>query len=576
MSSWVMAVEVTPSELVAVEVDRAAGTADGPTPRTAPLDAGGDAVDRLADAFSALLEGTDRPAQLVVATPADTERRRFEEIAEATALVGLPAPAWLPGPVAAVGDRLAAEIAVGGRAVVLDARDGALTAWPVLRTATGAEVGARGPVATGTRLDQLLLGVVRAQLISLDPTAGAGAGGGPRPGARGDGDTRGEAARLRREVRRARTRLAETDAVEARVTAGEHTVTVDRGVFDQLVAHALQETVTEIDRSAGPDGAASGDGPVVVLGDRPTPLTRRLAELVGGGEDALVVPRTGADGVLGLAALLQPSRPRTTRAASGAQAIRARRTVGSPSAPVGVGAAVGASAGPALDEPPVPREAPTPPRGTPRPAVGDHVADQEGPEETTAVDAAPVVHDQAVADGTDDQVPGIPAARLPSTPVQAQRESQVWPQAFGTGVGGPTVAPALVGVTDHGRSGNGTGVAGHAPLAAARPHEARPTSDAPPGSSGPLRRPEPDAVPTPATSTPGTGPVVRSGRGPDTAPQPLPEPAGSAGPPRAAVPVLVVLLVVAVLAAVGILVLGPGEISAAFGGLGAGAVSWWS
>ena len=206
----------------------------------------------------------------MVATPPDTERRRFEEIAEASALVGLPAPSWLPGPVALVGDRIAAEVEVGGRAVVLDARDGGLTAWPVLRTADGAEVGGRGPVATGTRLDQLLLGVVRAQMRSLDPSAASGS---PRPDSRGSADARGDAARLRREVRRARARLAEEDVAEVRVSTGGPAVTVDRAVFDQLVEHALRETTTEL---AGPGG---DDAAVHVLVDRPSPLAARLAAL---------------------------------------------------------------------------------------------------------------------------------------------------------------------------------------------------------------------------------------------------------------------------------------------------------
>ncbi|WP_433800736.1 hypothetical protein [Actinomycetospora sp. CA-084318] len=570
MSSWVMAVEVTSSELVAVEVDPGADGAADParTPRTAPLGADGDAVDRLADAFTVLLEGLGRPARLVVATPADTERRRFEEIAEATALVGLPAPAWLPGPVAAVGARVA-DGAVGDRSLVLDARGGALTAWPVVRTDDGAEVGARGPVATGTRLDQLLLGVVRAQLRSLDPAAGDV--GGPRPGVRGgDGDTRGEAARLRREVRRARGRLADTDAAEARVAAGAHTVTVDRGVFDQLVEHAVRETLTEVERSAGPEDA---DRPtaVHVLADGHTPLARRLAELVGRGTP--VVPGASEDGVLGLAALLTPPRPRATRAASGAQAIRARRSVGSPSAPVGVGAAVGGpavGAGPALEDPPSPREHRTPPQGLP---LGP--TEPERPEESTVVGGEPVaatVPDAPdAAEAPDDagrSVPEIPAARVPSTPVQAQRGPDGRPRAFGTSAG----TPALVADSGSGRAMDGTGVAGHAALAAARPHDARPTSDAPPGGPAPLRHPEPDAGPSPLAATPGTGPLVRARRGPDTAPQPVAAPATAARAPRGAVPVLVVLLLVAVLAAVGVLVLGPGGVAAAFGGLGTGVV----
>ncbi|MCD2186325.1 hypothetical protein [Actinomycetospora soli] len=569
MSSAVMAVEVTSSELVAVRVDPRDAPVDpvGPAAsvQSAPLGADGDAVDRLADAFAVLLEGVDRPARLVVATPADTERRRFEEIAEATALVGLPAPSWLPGPVAAVGARIAGGT-VGDRSLVLDARGGALTAWPVVRTDDGAEVAARGPVATGTRLDQLLLGVVRAQLRSLDPTAGDV--GGPRPGVRGDGDTRGEAARLRREVRRARSRLADTDAAEARVDAGTHTVTVDRAVFDQLVEHAVRETVTEVERSAGPEDV---DRPTVVhvLADDTTPLARRLTALVGG--DAPVVPRTPDDGVLGLAALLAPPRPRATRAASGAQAIRARRSVGSPSAPVGVGAAVGGTtvgAGPAPEEPSAPREPRTPPQGLPLdPRADGGVEEPPRPEETTVVGGEPVpavTHD----DAAEERVPEIPAARLPSTPVQAQRGSDGWPRAFGTGAG----TPALVADSGSGRAVNGSGVAGHAALAAARPHDARPTSDAPPGGSGPLRHPDPEPAPTPLAASPGTGPLVRARRGPDTAPQPVVAPAAAGRAPRGAVPVLVVLLLVAVLAAVGVLVLGPDGIGAAFGGLGTGVV----
>ncbi|MDL5154995.1 hypothetical protein [Actinomycetospora termitidis] len=549
MSSWVMAVEVTPSELVAVEVDRAATGAEGAPrrPRTVTVDPGSDVdgVDRLADAFTALLDGAAPPARLVVATPPDTERRRFEEIAEATALVGLPAPSWLPGPVALVGERIAAGVPVGGRAVVLDARDGALTAWPVRRTADGAEIGARGPVATGTRLDQLLLGVVRAQLHSLDPASGDH--GGPRPGAREDSDARGRAARLRREVRRARALLADGDADEARVGSDGHTVTVERAVFDQLVEHALRETVDEIERAAGPDDA--GPGPVHVLADRPTPLARRLAALTDGGDAALALPRDPTDGVLGMAALLLPARPRAARAASGAQAIRSRRGLGGSPAPVGVGAVAGAEA--AGDD-----GSRTPPRGLPLPGAGREDA-------LVAADRTAV---EVEAPGVD-EAPAIPAARVPSTPVQAQRGPD---EAFGSGAGLLT-HPAEAGT----RPAVNGGGQGHAALAGARPHEARPTSDAPPGNSGPLPLPdldEHDAAPS--TGTPSGGTAVAAGRrrGPDTAPQPIPvEPERRA--PRGAVPVLVVLLLVAVLAAAGVLVLGPDQVSAAFAGIGAGVVS---
>ena len=65
--------------------------------------------------------------------------------------------------------------------------------------------------------------------------------------------------------------------------------------------------------------------------------------------------------------------------------------------------------------------------------------------------------------------------------------------------------------------------------------------------------------------------AVRGRRGPDTAPQPVPEADTRAGrAPRGVVPVLVVLVVLAVLAAVAILLVGPDQVDAAFTGLGAG------
>lgn len=535
VGSWVMAVEVTPSELVAVEVGRGTGTT--PRPRTEALEAGPDPVDALADAFERVLAAPphddDRPARLVVATPADTERRRFEEIAEASALVGLPAPSWLPGPVALVGDRIAAEVEIGGRAVVLDARAGGLTAWPVLRTADGAEVGGRGPVATGTRLDQLLLGVVRAQMRSLDPTAVSGA---PRPDSRGSGDARGDAARLRREVRRARARLAEEDVEEVRVPTGGPTVTVDRAVFDQLVEHALRETTVEL---AGPGGDAAA---VHVLADRRSPLASRLAALTQGAGSAPsepVLPGDAHDGVLGLAALLLPARPRPTRAASGAQAIRARRTVAGPSSPVPVGvgggsvAGFGSGSGAGTGGPPEP---PTPPRGTPLP---DHEPEA----------------------GEDGDEPRIPAARVPSTPVQAQHRGEQEETV-------PRPANGVGSMMAFGSGADTEHTGGHAVLAEAAPHEARPVSDAPPGGSYPVRRADPEPEHSDRT---GPSAAVRTGkRGPDTAPQPIPAPGRTTTSPRGAVIVLALLVVVAVLGAAGVLLIGPDQIGAAFGGLGTG------
>lgn len=117
-------------------------------------------------------------------------------------------------------------------------------------------------------------------------------------------------------------------------------------------------------------------------------------------------------------------------------------------------------------------------------------------------------------------------------------------------------------------------------LAGAAPHEVRPASDAPPsgrpagtpsaraaarwaqGSAAPTDGADEDPVPRAS---------VRGRRGPDTAPQPVPEPARPGRAPRGAVAVLAVLVVLAALGAVGVLLVGPEQVDAAFGGLGAGA-----
>jgi hypothetical protein len=697
VAGWVMAVEVTPSELVAVDIDRADRAAGGSLrPRRVPLDPdgdpthadGSDPVDVLADAFARVLGSAepggpadaadeDRPARLVIATPPDTERRRFEEIAEATALVGLPAPAWLPGPVALVGDRIAAEVELGGQSVVLDARGGGLTTWPVRRTAAGAEIGSRGPIATGTRLDQLLLGVVRAQLHSLDPDGAAAPGDGPSPGSRttsGARDLRGEAARLRRGIRRARAQLAGEEVDEARVATEGHDVVVDRGVFDQLVEHALRETLAEV--ADGPERPR--DLVVHVLGDRTTPLARRLVELTAGrerAEGALVAPNSPHDGVIGLAALLLPARSRPTRAATGAQAIRAARAVGSPSAPIGVPAGVG---GPGLGARRAGGGGSGPDDGH---GSDGHGSDGHGPDGHGSDGHGPDGHGHGPDDGSmptpatgwslpddaddsDGADAAIPEARMPSTPVQAHRGlsggglglAGVGAAGVGAGIVGAVAAPADQETDDGpGRAAEETpeagavegpaegdesldhdgldhdgldhdgldhdgldhdgpahdgedqdtvghhdgpisrdadqgapdefhadrAPAGHLALAAAAPHEVRPASDAPPGgrpggATSPVSAtagvPESDADAWDQEREAGLPPraVVRGRRGPDTAPQPVPEPPRPGLAPRGVVPVLVVLVVLAVLAAVGVLLVGPDQVDAAFAGLGAG------
>lgn len=235
------------------------------------------------------------------------------------------------------------------------------------------------------------------------------------PGAR---DLRGEAARLRRAIRRARAELAGEEVEEARVAAEGHEVVVDRSVFDQLVEHALRETLAEV--ADGPERPR--DLVVHVLGDRATPLARRLVELTAGGEraeSALVTPAGPRDGVIGLAALLLPARSRPTRAATGAQAIRTARAVGSPSAPVGVPAGVG---GPGLGV----RSGGSGPddsRGSEGWGGDGRGGDGPGPDEASM--PTPATGWSLPDDDAEDADAAIPAARMPSTPVQAHRDGVV-------------------------------------------------------------------------------------------------------------------------------------------------------
>ncbi|MDT7741866.1 MAG: hypothetical protein QOE59_944, partial [Actinomycetota bacterium] len=397
-------------------------------------------------------------------------------------------------------------------------------------------------------------------------------------------DLRGEAARLRRNIRRARAQLAGEEVDEARVATEGHEIVVDRAVFDQLVEHALRETLAEV--ADGPERPR--DLVIHVLGDHATPLARRLVELTAGrerAEGALVRPGGPHDGVIGLAALLLPARSRPTRAATGAQAIRAARAVGSPSAPIGVPAGVG---GPGLGA----RQGGSGHDG----GGGDGQVPDDGSMPTPATG-------WSLPD--DDADAAIPEARLPSTPVQAYRGTTPAVPAGAHPHGGDdepggTPEPDAVEVieaehdspdheVDHPGADRGAAddldadraPAGHLVLAGAAPHEVRPASDAPPGG-----RPTGAASAARATARwaqGGPGPedqpgedgqvpraAVRGRRGPDTAPQPVPEPDSRPGAPRGAVPVLVVLVVLAVLAAVGVLLVGPDQVDAAFAGLGAG------
>ncbi len=162
------------------------------------------------------------------------------------------------------------------------------------------------------------------------------------PGAR---DLRGEAARLRRGIRRARA--------AARRRGGRRGPGGGRGPRGRGGPRRLRPARRA--RPARDPRRGRGRTRGAPRPRRPRPRRPRdPARLAGSpssppgaerAEGALVLS-TGRphDGVLGLAALLLPVRSRPARAASGAQAIRSARAIGSPSAPVpaGVSGLVGA------------------------------------------------------------------------------------------------------------------------------------------------------------------------------------------------------------------------------------------
>ena len=321
MADWSMTVEVAGEgdgavALRAVHADDPGTPGDGdpaagvvtrgtptPVPSGDPADggpAGGDdRVDALAAALTALLDRigrTDPPARLGVVVDGDADRRDFLELDEAAALAGLPAPMWVPEPIAVAGHRLAARLDPGDAAVVLDARGTTLTAWPLERTGTGVVVTARGPVAVTDRIDELLLGVVRAGRVNARNGTGADTA------STGAGSRRTEA-ELRREVRRARRRLgaalpAEADvdevpdpAAPGRGATRDGTV-LDVAVVEQAVTSALGEVM---DSLAGDRRVA-----VEVVADGPSVLARAICDLI---DAHPVVPASGDAAVLGAAGL---------------------------------------------------------------------------------------------------------------------------------------------------------------------------------------------------------------------------------------------------------------------------------
>lgn len=237
----------------------------------------GERVDALADGLADLVRWTGRPgppARLCVIIAADADDRVAPELDEAAALAGLPAPVRLPEPVAVAGRRLAVRLAPGESAVVVDVRGGGLTLWPVTRTAEGVEPGPGGPVDVADRVDERLAEAVRPAVASVDDAA--------EPAGTGTLASRQAAALLRREVRRARRRLAEEDVDEVTVPvldgagAGHADAVVTRADLDQAVTDALTEVMAAL---VGETRVA-----VEIVAAGPTPLARTIGDLVGAAE----------------------------------------------------------------------------------------------------------------------------------------------------------------------------------------------------------------------------------------------------------------------------------------------------
>jgi len=283
-------------------------------PRRTDEDADDDAVELAAGALRALVDTAGAtPERLWMIGPTAADRSYFRGLADAAALAELPAPSWVPLPVALVGGRLAARFGAarvgtsgrGGTAVVLDARGGGITAWPVATGADAPEVIGCGPVEVTDRVDELMTGVVRATL-GLSAAA-------PAEGTAG----RRDAVRLHRGVRQARRRLATSDVADAAVRVGERTGFVERAVFSQLVVHAVAECLAELRVEAGAELLGDASGPVagVVAG-----TARAVITEPGGPREALLGAGVlaGATRFVGAAPAAEAAAPPVARHAPSA------------------------------------------------------------------------------------------------------------------------------------------------------------------------------------------------------------------------------------------------------------------
>lgn len=259
MHPWTLVLEAVGGSLAAIRVD------EQDYRRIDVALADGD-VATLSHALGAVVdaEGT-RPSHLVFVVPGDVAPERFADLGEAVRRAGLPDPSWLPDAVAMAGVRLAARPA-GTAVMVIDARGDEVAVWSVRAADDGVEISRDGAVDLTGRLDALVAGVVHAKLAVVAPGT-ADTLRRPR-----DEAGRRDAAYLRRELREARRIMGASDGDELVVTAGEAEVALTRAEFDQLVGHALRETIGD---AVGHDEPGAE---TVVVSDRVTPLVEQLSE----------------------------------------------------------------------------------------------------------------------------------------------------------------------------------------------------------------------------------------------------------------------------------------------------------
>jgi len=114
-------------------------------PRRTDEDADDDAVELAAGALRALVDTAGAtPERLWMIGPTAADRSYFRGLADAAALAELPAPSWVPLPVALVGGRLAARF--GAARVGTSGRGG--TPWSSTPGAAGSPHGPSRPVPT--------------------------------------------------------------------------------------------------------------------------------------------------------------------------------------------------------------------------------------------------------------------------------------------------------------------------------------------------------------------------------------------------------------------------------------------